>query len=311
MSFCSDVKYEIITQRYNKETFWNLFSGLVKAKGIFSIKQNQIGLQLNCEFVEEINLIKYFIEKEYNTFLSFNIDDEKNFDYTRYKLEFPVEICKDILLRCGIFDENSIFKSRIDDNVFQNSNTMKSFLKGVFLANATSSIVLGERMSGYHLEFVFENRTFSEDFSELLAKLNIISKRIERKNQYVVYIKSVEIICDLLALLGASKSAIKLLDENSSRQYNNMLNRQMNCSNANLSKTMEACVSQVEAIMIIDKVLGIKNLPIELAEICELRLNNKQSSLNELSLATGGRLSKSTINKRLAKILKISKELKN
>lgn len=53
----------------------------------------------------------------------------------------------------------------------------------------------------------------------------------------------------------------------------NNVNRLVNCETANLSKTVNAAVRQVESIKLIQSQIGFQRLPANLREIAELRLN--------------------------------------
>ena len=55
-------------------------------------------------------------------------------------------------------------------------------------------------------------------------------------------------ICDALALVGANKAVLNLQNEAAIRELRNNVNRQNNCLNANLNKTVNASVKQLNAI---------------------------------------------------------------
>ena len=79
---------------------------------------------------------------------------------------------------------------------------------------------------------------------------------------------------------------------------------------ANISKTINASLKQLDAINFIDSVIGIGSLESSLQEVCLLRLANKEESLDNLVKLMNGKISKSGLNHRLNKIIKISEELK-
>ncbi|MDD3397487.1 MAG: helix-turn-helix domain-containing protein, partial [Clostridia bacterium] len=60
---------------------------------------------------------------------------------------------------------------------------------------------------------------------------------------------------------------------------------------------------------LISNVLGLEVLPLDLQEICLLRLANAEESLNELVKLSNSKYSKSTLNNKLNKIIKIAKNL--
>ena len=80
---------------------------------------------------------------------------------------------------------------------------------------------------------------------------------------------------------------------------------------SNISKTVDAANIQVEAIEYIEAKAGISSLPDNLQKIAYLRLENPESSLSELGKLLDEPISRSGINHRLNRIVKIAEELKN
>ena len=95
------------------------------------------------------------------------------------------------------------------------------------------------------------------------------------------------------------------------KEMRNNVNRLVNCETANLSKTVNAAVRQVESIKFIQSEIGLKRLPKNLREIAELRLNYPDESLKELGEMLDPPVGKSGVNHRLRKIEKIAGELRN
>jgi DNA-binding protein WhiA len=82
----------------------------------------------------------------------------------------------------------------------------------------------------------------------------------------------------------------------------------VNCETANLEKTVNASVKQVEIIRMLDEILGLENLPAGLKEIARLRLENPEASLTELGKMLAPPLGKSGVNHRLRKLEKIASD---
>ena len=83
----------------------------------------------------------------------------------------------------------------------------------------------------------------------------------------------------------------------------------VNCETANLSKTINASLKQVNNIELIDKKIGIENIPRNLQEVAYLRLNHRDASLKELGKMLDPPLGKSGINHRFRKIEEIADKL--
>jgi DNA-binding protein WhiA len=83
---------------------------------------------------------------------------------------------------------------------------------------------------------------------------------------------------------------------------------------ANEVKSLETAKEQVEAIKLIDKIIGIEKLDDRLKDVAYLRLENDEASLSELATLyeerTGNKISKSGINHRLKSLEKFAKSLK-
>ena len=159
------------------------------------------------------------------------------------------------------------------------------------------------------MEFSSKNHEFLTEIASILSEFGIFSKLVQRKNGFVLYFKEADVIMSLLALLGANNSALALAEEMTTREKRNQVNRQVNCINANISKTVEASLKQVSAINTIISTIGLESLSDELQEVAMLRLANPEESLDELLMLSTLKLSKSGLNHRLNKLIRIAKEL--
>ena len=154
--------------------------------------------------------------------------------------------------------------------------------------------------------FVFNFDKIAEDFLKLLSNFDITAKITTRKNSPIVYIKEYQLICDTLALVGANKAVLDLQNEAAIRELRNNVNRQNNCLNANLNKTVQASVKQLNAIKNIQDNMGLESLSENLMELALLRLANPEATLEELRQLSTQKLTKSGVNHRFAKIIEIS-----
>ena len=133
---------------------------------------------------------------------------------------------------------------------------------------------------------------------------------MKRKENYVVYIKEGEQIVDVLNIIGAHQALLKLEDIRVLKDIRNNINRLVNCETANLGKTINASVKQIENIEIIDKYMGLNKLSNNLREVAELRLENFDASLKEIGLMLDPPVGKSGINHRFRKIEELADKLK-
>lgn len=62
----------------------------------------------------------------------------------------------------------------------------------------------------------------------------------------------------------------------------NSVNRIVNCETANLNKTIGAAVRQIDNIKLLQKEVGLENLPDKLREVAEIRLAHPDMNLKEV-----------------------------
>ena len=94
------------------------------------------------------------------------------------------------------------------------------------------------------------------------------------------------------------------------KDLRNTVNRQVNCETANLTKTVNAAVIQIEAINFLKKMKKFEELPDNLIEIAELRVKYPEMSLKDLGDNLESPIGKSGVNHRLKKIIEIADEVK-
>lgn len=90
----------------------------------------------------------------------------------------------------------------------------------------------------------------------------------------------------------------------------NTVNRKVNCETANINKTVNAAVKQVDDIIYIRDSVGLHTLPENLEETALLRLEYPQASLKELGALLSVPVGKSGVNHRLRKIGSIADQLR-
>ena len=319
MSFAKDSKLEIITNEIEDAFCAQAFlSGLLHASG--SITKNSEGFRVDVvtDFKEIFDYLNKIVTNLYGDKLTLDIADDYIINKTTYyRIMFPQNITMQVLKDCALLGTEGEFKlnGEIDQNLVIDEESKRSFIKGAYVGCATSSIRLSELGSqmattGYHVEFASHHQAFLEGLRQLLAEFSIISRIATRKKIFVLYIKDSEAIKDLLALVGANGCVLDLADEMAKRGLRNTVNRQVNCINANINKTVEASLKQIDAINYINKKIGLDSLPEDLQEVAVLRLANPQESMEELLKLSTIKLTKSGLNHRFRRILKIADFLK-
>ena len=90
---------------------------------------------------------------------------------------------------------------------------------------------------------------------------------------------------------------------------NNKVNRIVNCETANLNKTINASIEQIEAIKRLKENKKFEKMDESLKEIAELRLKNPNANLVELGKMLKQPVGKSGVNYRLKKVMEIGKKI--
>lgn len=196
---------------------------------------------------------------------------------------------------------------RINRANIQNECCLSAFLRGVFLSCGT--VTDPER--GYHLEFVVPYKKLSADLIKFFDELELSPKYIVRKGNHIVYFKISESIEDILAIIGAQDASLYLMNVKIEKDVKNKVNRIINFEMSNISKTVEAANIQLESIEYIENKIGIKNLPDNLQSVARLRLENPEASLKDLGNMMDEPISRSGVNHRLDRIVKIAEKLKS
>lgn len=183
----------------------------------------------------------------------------------------------------------------------------RAYLRGAFLVCGAVT----DPEKDYHLEFATPRYHLSRDLLALFREVNFPAKIVTRGGNYVVYIKGSEAIEDCLTYLGATKAALEMMGVKMVKSIRNDTNRRINCESANIDKTVQAAVAQVEAVRRIERICGLSALPEELQEVARLRLENPDLSLRDLGALLDPPMTRSGINHRLQRILKFAADLED
>ena len=253
-----------------------------------------IGYLITSNISEEKNNIKFSTENEYNinrfARLLSNMGINK-YDISLQGNLFVITLKKSYIE--GLSEEKNLSLEQI-----------KWLIKGTYLGSGS----INNPEKKYHLEIGFKEKKNAEEIKEYLKKYDIKSNVLEKNNQYSIYLKDSEEISKFLALIGANKSVLKFEEIRVQREMNNKINRIVNCETANLNKTINASIEQIEAIKKLKKNKEFEQLDEPLKEIAELRLKNPNANLVELGKMLKQPVGKSGVNYRLKKIMEIANE---
>jgi len=206
----------------------------------------------------------------------------------------------------GLVDGQGQFRDHIKPEIIKKDCCRRAYLRGVFLGGGSVSNPEGD----YHLEMLVSDENFSRVLCELMGRYDLPARINRRKNWDVVYLKGSEEIIKLLNLMGAHNALLNFENVRIYKDMRNQVNRLVNCETANLNKTVDASVKQVEDIKLVDRVLGLSKLPDNLRATAELRLNYPDASLKELGEMLKPPIGKSGVNHRIRRIQRIAEKIR-
>lgn len=221
------------------------------------------------------------------------------------------ENVKRVLMGLKFLDEPSgkpePIRGRVNGLLLQKSCCRRAFLRGAFLASGSIS----DPNKSYHFELVCPNEVQAQQLQELMTDFNTDAKIVERKNHYVVYLKEGAQIVDMLNIMEAHVSLMNLENVRILKEMRNHVNRKVNCETANINKTVNAAVKQIEDIRFIREKAGLDILPEHLRQMAEVRLEHPEVPLKELGEYLSPPVGKSGVNHRLRKISEIADRMRS
>lgn len=209
------------------------------------------------------------------------------------------------LQKLGLLDSKGEILPGISEELIKRRCDQKAYLRGAFLAGGSINNPEGT----YHLEIITNDEHHAKALCKLLNRFHLGAKVSIRKNWNVVYLKESEHIVEFLGLIGAHHALLEFENVRVFKDMRNQVNRLVNCETANLNKTVDAAVRQVENIKKIEKTLGLQALSDPLRDIAELRLQYPDASLKELGEMLHPRVGKSGVNHRMRKIDELAEKI--
>ncbi len=179
-----------------------------------------------------------------------------------------------------------------------------ALIRGAFLSCGRAS----ESHDGIHLEMAVPNEKTAEKLMLMLSEVGIKPKYATRKGEILLYYKKRETVSDFIAYIGAVSLSFDMINESILKERRAVANRQMNCDTKNIMKSISAAERQVAAINAIDLRFSLDKLSPALQETAKLRKENPIASLDELTALHGGKVSRSGVNHRLAKLIEFAEK---
>lgn len=314
MTFSAKTKNEVCRQPIQNNTgALAELSALIHMSGSLSFNgNNRIGFKIiteNAAIARRVfSLLKIKFDIQIEVLVRKNRQLKKN---NIYSIVVSSEMgAERILEKTGIICKNE--EGTIDINygipaqLIQDEICKRAYIRGAFLGGGSIS----DPDKTYHLEFVTYSEKHARNLCDLVNFYELSAKIVQRKNSYVVYLKEGDQLVTILNIIQAHNALLELENIRIYKEMRNNVNRLVNCETANLSKTVNAALRQIENIKYINENIGFHKLPQNLREVAELRLNYQDASLKELGQMLDPPVGKSGINHRLRKLDQIAEDLK-
>jgi len=292
MSFAGEVKEELnkLTNLANKE----------------AVKYEFLGYLMTNHMIIEKNKMKFSTENEYNINRFSKLLN--NLQQTKYEIQIvgktfsittPIPELEEI-------QENFILDlEKIRKQVEKQEVLQKALIRGCFLGSGSIS----NPKQSYHLEVLFSQKAYADFIQGLLQTYQIVVKQVIKNQSNGIYAKDGEEISKFLAFIGANHSVLQFEEIRVYREIRGNVNRKVNCETANLNKTVESALKQIQAIEFLKQKGKLEELSEGLQEIAQLRILHPEASLIELGNLLKTPIGKSGVNHRLKAIEKMAEEL--
>ncbi len=197
----------------------------------------------------------------------------------------------DVLREAGVLSARDAPLERPAKRVVGRSCCRGAYLRGALLGAGSLS---GPR--GSHLELRASGTGGAALLADIAGQEGIPLRVLQRRAYTVAYAKGSEPIADLLAVAGASETALRLDEHGVLAATRAEANRLANADEANVKRAVQAARQQLEAIAQLD----LDRLPTKLREIATLRRKHPSLSLAELAAKCRPPITKAAAHHRMA-----------
>ena len=225
----------------------------------------------------------------------------KNNNYTVKVIPSPN--VAQLLQRLGFLHDDSLNMDS-DMGLLRKSCCRIAYLRGAYQGGGS----VNKPESAYHLELVTGSFGLGNLLYRLLKRMGFPVGFVDRKADYIVYLKEGDAVIDFLAMIQADKAVEAFEIARNVKEVRAQVNRLVNCETANLQKAVDAAGRQIAAIRLLKAQGLLEKLPKKIKKTAQLRLENPDITLTELAAMLG--VSKSGISHRLRKIQELAANIK-
>lgn len=307
MSFAKTVKEELVTVPIGLEEQLAEFSAFLNLHTDFHIENRHKMLDFKTNNPTVAKRFLLLVRTLYQAETSLITQKQKKLNQKQtviIRIQSRVE---------DIVNEHNLLENAIESQelLTQSPEAKKAYLRAAFLSSGS---VNHPKTAEYHLEIFSCNSDHIIFIQQLMNHYDLNARVTKRRNGYIAYLKDAEGISDFLQIVGAQNSVFKFEDIRIKRDFNNSINRVMNCEIANEKKTIVASNQQIKDIKLIEKYMPEKDIDERILNIMKLRKAYPDISLRELSELYEEKfdepLSKSGLNHRIAKIRQMAEHIR-
>ena len=310
MSFTSDVKDELARvpptcSHCEKATL----AALVRIEGsLFLSGQGRYRLEIATDMPSVARLVIRLLHEIYGLKTDLTVRRSVLHKTPNYLIEVPTqpELAAD-LSDMGVLDDEGGLELGIKPSLVEKQCCAAAYLRGAFLGSGFVSDPRGD----FHFEITVESEALAEGLVGLMAERGINARIMQRRNSFMVYLKSGDAILEFLACTGAHQNALVMENARVIKSVREDVNRQTNAEVANQVKSANASVDQLYAIRIVLEKYSMEELSPALQEFIKLRVTYPDATLKELGEYADPPLSKSAVYHRARRIEEMAKEIQD
>lgn len=313
MTFSQRVKEELLLLDIDPNTAKVELMAAFKAIGVIQYDYSGIQVELKTSQIKLTKRLLEIIKTEYpRASVQTVVRQSRRFkkDVKVYILRISSHV-REILFDLKFID--LIDQSFIFDLVDVSHDLLKEDEKKVYARTffcCSGSVNDPAKASQYHLEITSANLEYLQGLQKLVKYVDINMKISKRKNSYALYINRGEEIEDFLKFIMSYDMLFVFADFRLTRDIHLENNRLNNAEIANEMKRLSTSNKQIGAIELLKENGLYDTLKDKTKLVCELRLNNPEDSLNELSIHSNETISKSNIRHHLNIVTKLADLIK-
>ncbi len=297
MSFSTRVKTDIVSLNFkNKCCKKAFFHGALMGADI-----SNGNITLKVSEPEVADLLTYIASTVFKIKEMDISETNRGFMHTitmNFSLPTAVKLLSDL--------DNCIDTSEDFDRLFACNSCLSYFFCGLFCALGSVS----DPEKSYTLELSLPNIQRAEKINEIFTtQTDLTPGMTKRKNGYSLFFRNGEGVGGFLTLCHLSTIVFDFVNQQFENQLRADENRATNFVASNIQRAVDAGTPQIQAINRLIEKDRFYMLSDELQQTARLRLENPELSLKALASLHNPPITKSGLNHRLEKIMKLSEEI--